>query len=258
MIGIVGYMSGGKTLTAVEIMMNKIAEGHIVCSNIILNCKGVTGYLNIPCVYWKQLYIQLTDNIGYNRIKEEDYYLYPIGTPRGSKDYNDRLVYIFLDEVSSVFDSITNSASSEIKRIAVWARHTEKRGQIVYLIMQFTSELHKRLRNHLTEIISCQNSSTMRLPIIHTKLPFFLRGYIVRTLYSGDGETVITNAKWSSIDTRLYTCYNTGQIVYGNLTGKSYKFIKYKKKEFNPWLKRLLLILVLGDIIFFLFSWLLF
>lgn len=133
MIGVIGYMSGGKSYFAVEHMLSRMREGHLVASNIVLNCQAVSDYLAIPCIWWKQLYYWLCDNPkGYHHLSVDDYESYPHGSPRGSKTYNQDICYIYLDEASSIFDSMTHSSDASIKKVATWCRHTEKRGQILF------------------------------------------------------------------------------------------------------------------------------
>lgn len=61
MVGVVGYMSSGKTYFAVEQMLRLMAANHTIVSNIRLNCAAVTEYLQVPCVLWKRLFYQLVD-----------------------------------------------------------------------------------------------------------------------------------------------------------------------------------------------------
>lgn len=240
-------MSGGKTYTAVTDMLFRLSGGHQVCTNIRLNCRSVTSFLGTSCINWKKNYFYLTEDKEelkqFHALSLSDYKNYPLGSPRGSLTYDRDMVYIYLDEVSSVFDSITHSSQSEIKEVATWARHTLKRGQMVILIMQFSSELHKRLRNHITEYWSCVNTSTLRVPVFNIRLPFFLRGYIVITKYLGDEETRVSASKWHPIDSRVFTCYNTAQIVYGGQIGTFYErgiidtsFTKPKREKELIWL----------------------
>lgn len=222
MIGITGNMSGGKTYTAVEIMLQRLRSSHRIITNVKLNCQGVTSYLCVPCVYWKRYYYYLEndDEItgGFNCLPLKNYNDYPTGSPRGSADYNERKVFIFYDEISSVFDSMTSSSDGGVQAVATWARHSEKRGQMIYLIMQFASELHKRLRVHITEYIHCTNSSSVLIPFIGCHLPKFLQGKIVRTHYMADAETRAGDNSWSVLNPDVYKCYNTGQIVIGHKT----------------------------------------
>lgn len=217
MIGIVGHMSSGKSYFAVEQMLKFLYFGHPVASNIRLNCKAVTEYLGIPCIDWKRLYFFICDNPSYyHEIQTSDYESYPTGSPRGSSDYNDRLAYIVLDEVSSIFDSMIHASDSSVQKVATWARHSRKRGQELLLIMQFSSELHKRLRKHITEYISCNNSNNLRIPLLGTGLPWFLRGMSVRQRFLPDEETPIGSSEWLTFRPEVYKCYNTAQIVVGH------------------------------------------
>lgn len=220
MVGIIGYMSGGKTYTAVEMMLNRLNSGHPVVSNIKLKCRETTSYLQIPCLEWKRLYFQLVDDSDwtgeYHTLPYSKYQDYPVGSPRGSATYEQDKVYIFIDEVSSLFDSMIAASNAGIQEVAAWARHTEKRGQMVYLIMQFQSELHKRLRVHVTQYIKCVNTSMMKIPLLGTHLPFFMQGLLVRTDWLPDMETMLGAATWSKYDPRVYNCYNTAQIVVGH------------------------------------------
>lgn len=108
MIGIIGYMSGGKSYTAVELLLGYLIRQHRVVTNIRLNCQAVTRYLDVPCCIWKQYYYFLTEDetdveTKYHHLSITDYHSWPNGVPRGSSDYEQKKVYIFLDEVSSLF-----------------------------------------------------------------------------------------------------------------------------------------------------------
>lgn len=216
MIGVTGYMSGGKSYFAVEHMLGQMFRGHRVVTNIKLCCQAVTEYLEIPCIVWKQLYYFLSDSpAGYHQLLISDYSSYPSGSPRGSPTYERDIVFVYLDEVSSIFDSMVHASDGGIQAVATWARHTEKRGIRIFLIMQFASELHKRLRVHITEYIACTNSSTVKLPLVGFGLPRFLQGMTIRSRYLPDGETQIGRAQWFQMRPIIYRCYKTAQIVVG-------------------------------------------
>lgn len=169
MIGIVGFMSGGKSYYAVEKILDLLLQNHTIVTNIVLNCQAVTQYLQVPCVLWKRLYYHLSDDAEYlsqghyHAIDLRDYENYPCGSPRGSSTYDADMVYVFLDEASSVFDSMVHASDSSIVKVATWARHTRKRGIEVVLLMQFPSELNKRLRVHIVEYVHCNNSGQQQV-----------------------------------------------------------------------------------------------
>lgn len=221
MVGIIGHMSGGKSYTSVSYMLRNLQEGHIVVSNIRLKCQGVSSFLNVPCLLWKRNYYYLreratpAEKLGYHELDLTDLDSWPCGSPRGSATYKQDLVYIYIDEASSVWDSLTSVQDKSIQKVATWARHSEKRGQILYLIAQFSSELHKRLRNHIREYVLCKNSAHVRLPIIRSRLPPFLRHFIITTVVSADEAEILESSKWTPINNKIYDCYDTGQIVVG-------------------------------------------
>lgn len=217
MIGITGYMSGGKSYFAVEHMLGQMYRGHRVVTNIQLQCRAVTDYLDLPCVIWKRLYYYLEEKpSGYHHLPLHDYEAYPNGSPRGSATYDRDMVYCYLDEASSIFDSMVHASDGGIRAVATWARHTEKRGIKIFLIMQFASELHKRLRVHITEYVACTNSGTIRLPLVGWGLPAPLRRMTIRSRYMSDGETQIGRAQWFVLRPIIYRCYRTSQIVVGS------------------------------------------
>lgn len=220
MIGVVGFMSSGKTYFAVEQMLFLLASNHTVVSNVRLKCQAVTKYLRVPCVMWKRLLYTLVDSdevqLAYHAVRIDDYWAYPQGSPRGSSDYDANMVYVFLDEASSVFDSMVQARDSNIVKVATWARQTRKRGIEVVLLMQFASELNKRLRTHIVEYIYCNNSNNIKLPVVGMGLPAFLRNMSVRQRYSSDGVTPIGDSVWRRFRSEIYDCYTTSAIVVGS------------------------------------------
>lgn len=220
MIGIVGNMSGGKSYSAVYDMLQRIRTGHVVVTNIILNFDAVSDYLGVDAAIWGRQYFRLVDDdeadSANHLLSNSDYESWPCGAPRGSPDYDRRMVYIYLDEVSSIFDAMTSGSSALIQRVAAWARHTEKRGQMLYLIMQFENELHKRLRVHITEYIFCRNMANLRVPILRCRLPKSLFSFIAQIHLAPDGETTLGTPNILPLDPRVFSCYSTSQIVVGS------------------------------------------
>lgn len=235
MVGIVGFMSGGKSYYAVEKILDLMSMNHTIVSNITLNCRAVTSYLQVPCVQWKQLYYFLSDDDkqlregGYHLLDLRNYDDYPCGSPRGSATYDRDMVYVFLDEASSVFDSMVNAHDSNIVKVAAWARHTRKRGIEVVLLMQFPSELNKRLRVHIVEYVHCNNSNNIRIPVVGTGLPGMLRNMSIRQRYASDLVTPIGDASWVRFRPEVYRCYNTSQIVVGG----NVSLVPHKKIDFS-------------------------
>lgn len=253
MIGIVGFMSGGKSYYAVEKILDLLLQNHTVVTNISLNCQAVTSYLQVPCVLWKRLYYYLSDdpdylNAGhYHVIDLRDYEHYPCGSPRGSATYDADMVYVFLDEASSVFDSMVHASDSGIVKVATWARHTRKRGIEVVLLMQFPSELNKRLRVHIVEYVHCNNSNNIKLPVVGLGLPAVLRNMSIRQRYASDLVTPIGDASWVRFRPSVYRCYNTAQIVVGSsMALMPHSTIDFSSRNFKLALTRLYLLLAIS------------
>lgn len=220
MIGIVGNMSGGKSYSAVLDILNRVREGHVIVTNIELNLEACGDYLGIDPVQLRPFVWRIVDDdvedLGDYQVRASDYDSWPCGSPRGSPTYERDLVYIYLDEVSSIFDAMTSGAAESIKSVAAWARHTEKRGQILYLIMQFENELHKRLRVHITEYIYCKNMSRVTIPVLRCHLPRALFNFIAQIHLMPDGETSLGSPGIVPLDKRVFACYKTAQIVVGS------------------------------------------
>lgn len=249
MIGIVGYMSGGKSYYAVEKILDLLSLNHTILTNINLNCQAVTSYLGVSCVLWKRLYYFLSDDATeiskgrYHVLDLRDYDNYPCGSPRGSATYDADMVYVFLDEASSVFDSMVTAADSSIKKVSAWARHTRKRGIEVVLLMQFPSELHKRLRIHIVEYIHCNNSNNIKLPVVGLGLPTFLCNLSIRQRYASDMVTPIGDASWCRFRPAVYRCYNTAQIVVGSsMALVPHATIDFQARDFSRLLSKFYLL----------------
>lgn len=219
MIGIIGNMSGGKSYSAVRIILDAFQGGHVVVTNIELDISACADYLGCAYADLRPFYWRIRDDdddLGEYEVHASDYESWPAGSLRGTSTYESDLVLIVLDEASSIFDAMTSGASAEIKKVASWARHTEKRGQMVYLIMQFENELHKRLRNHITQYIFCKNMSKVVVPIIRCHLPKSLFGFITQIHLMPDGETTLGTPDFVPLDSRVFRCYRTAQIVVGS------------------------------------------
>lgn len=211
-------MSGGKTYSAVRDMLERIRTGHIVVTNVELNLSACSDFLGVSVADLSNFYWRIRDDeddLGPNEVHVSDYDSWPCGSPRGSATYDSDLVYIYLDEASSIFDAMTSGASESIKKVAAWARHTEKRGQMLYLIMQFENELHKRLRVHITEFIYCKNMSKVVVPILRCHLPKFASNFVSQIHLLPDGETSLGSPDFVPLDSRIFACYRTAQIVVG-------------------------------------------
>lgn len=125
--GIYGHLGGGKTLTAAELSVEFLRLGWSVSSNIRL--------YNISDLKGKYTFIDDFSTV--------DPWDLPCGASRGSRDSFRSVIVI--DEVAEFFDQYSSS-SPLLKRFLSWLRHSSKRGQFVFLIVQQPEFVAKSLR----------------------------------------------------------------------------------------------------------------
>lgn len=168
--GIYGLLGGGKTLTAVEIAMSFLDKGNPVSTNIQLR----NGYEK----YEKYHFIPSLDGLNWWEL--------PQGAPRGS---NSRLKSaIIIDECAEWFDQFT-STSPVLKMFLSWLRHSSKRGQYIFLIVQKPEFLAKSLRLLVSYWVCCKDYASWRFPVIRITIPF-MSNYVDRRLFDSHGELV--------------------------------------------------------------------
>lgn len=148
--GIYGALGGGKTLTAVEIALWALRQKYDVISNIEIDTKSP-----------QYRYIEDVNTI--------DWWKLPCGAPRGSDDPH--RACIIIDECAEFFDQFSTTSSS-LKNFLSWLRHSSKRGQMVFLIVQQPEFIAKSLRLIINRWIVCVDMDAFRLPVLRLKIPF--------------------------------------------------------------------------------------
>lgn len=151
--GIYGHLGGGKSLTAVEIAVWALRKGWTVVSNIEL----------FHVEHFSGQYVFLRDLDGV------DFWQLPCGAPRGSPD--PFRVCIVIDECAEFFDQFS-SRSPVLTAFLSWLRHSSKRGQNVFLIVQQPEFIAKSLRLLVNKWICCVDMAQFRLPMLRLKIPF--------------------------------------------------------------------------------------
>lgn len=178
--GIYGHLGGGKTLTAVEIMHHALTRlGATVVSNVQLR--------NIPpdCQV-RYHFIDDFASLGDSSDDGSGYWSLPQGSPRGSGG-SDRSI-IVIDEVAEFFDQYSSS-SHQLKQFTSWLRHSSKRGQWVFLIVQQPEFIAKSLRKLINSWIMCDDLDNYRIPGVRIRLPF-LSGFVRRLVLDRYGNTI--------------------------------------------------------------------
>ena len=191
--GIWGHLGGGKTLTAVDIMLHALQVGWSVTSNVKL------VHL-LPSSSGRYTYVEDFAN--------QDFWALPQGAPRGSADpYRSCIV---IDECAEFFDQYS-STSPQVKSFLSWLRHSSKRGQFVFLIVQQPEFIAKALRLLVNKWIVCFDLEQVRLPIIRIRLPF-CGGFVARKVFDRWGNNISRGLCMANkIDIGYY--YSTSQCL---------------------------------------------
>lgn len=227
--GIYGHLGGGKTLTAVEISLWALSQGWSVVSNVELfhveHSKG--NYKYIP------------------DIADVDFWLLPCGAPRGSNDkYRSVIV---LDECAEFFDQYSGNAPI-VKNFLSWLRHSSKRGQFVFLIVQQPEFINKSLRLLVNKWIVCQDMEQFYMPLLHLRIPF-TRDLVWRRMFDKYGNLI--SRGWNFADKRVIgRFYNTAQSIA--LQGRGTDYVEQNENVsyvLAPLLK-LILVLELAKLFF--------
>lgn len=151
--GIYGHLGGGKTLTAVEIILFSLSLGWKVSTNIRV----------FHISRFQENYQFIED------FAEVDFWSLPVGAPRGSSDTFRSCIVI--DECAEFFDQYSSN-SPQVKKFLSWLRHSSKRGQFVFLIVQQPEFIAKSLRLLINKWICCLDMYQLRLPFLHIRPPF--------------------------------------------------------------------------------------
>lgn len=177
--GITGNLGGGKSLTAVYFMVNAIRDGYFVVTNITLDIDRICR----ECGEWaRDLYMHVSlddDSI--------DPYKFPCGDPRGSGGR--RRVLCVFDECAEWFDQYANAKDRKIQRLWSWLRHSSKRSQDVFLIIQRPEYMHKVLRILVARWLQVNDMAVWRIPILRAKMPF-CSGLVVVAPFDRTGQRV--------------------------------------------------------------------
>lgn len=223
--GITGNLGGGKSLTAVYFMVNAIRSGYFVVSNITLDIDLICRQSG---EWVRDLYLHVSlDDLSVDPFK------FPCGDPRGHGGR--RRVLCVFDECAEWFDQYANAKDPRIQRLWSWLRHSSKRSQDVFLIVQRPDYLHKVLRILVARWLQVNDLAVWRLPLVKMKLPF-MGGFVVAAPFDRTGQRVghsyfIRKAVWG----RYYDtaeCLNSDGAAYASV----YSVDRKVKPSRLPWI----------------------
>lgn len=190
--GIYGHLGGGKTLTAVDLSLEFLKLNWIITSNISIK---------VPERYKKQ-YTFIED------FETVDFWKLPVGAPRG--DPSSFRSVIIVDEAAEFFDQYSSFAANS-KRFLSWLRHSSKRGQFVFLIIQHPDFLNSNLRKLIHKWIVCDDMEQLRFPIIKCRLPF-CKNFVARRLFDKYGNLLSRGFNFAT-KSEIGKYYDTAQSI---------------------------------------------
>ena len=187
--GIYGHLGGGKSLTAVELSLNFLRLGWSVTSNILIRSKSP-----------KYRFIE--------DFQDVDFWSLPCGAPRGSDDPYRSVIVV--DECAEFFDQYSSN-SPYLKSFLSWLRHSSKRGQFVFLIVQKPEFISKSLRLLINKWIVCDDMEQFRLPYFKCRIPF-TKGFVARRIFDRYGNLLSRGFNFAS-KSDIGRFYDTSQSI---------------------------------------------
>ena len=215
--GITGNLGGGKSLTAVWFAVRAIQSGYFVVSNITLRESSLRRYVGDYAVNLYQ-HVSLDD-------PTFDPFKLPCGSPRGRG--GDKRVLVIFDECAEWIDQYSSAKDPRISRFWSWLRHTSKRSQDVFIIVQRPDYLNKVVRILISRWIMVADLQTYRLPVLRCRFPF-MGGYVMRNVYDRSGVRIggvsfISKSRWGLF-------YDTAECL--NSEGAQYN-VEYFRPRFK-------------------------
>ena len=186
-------------MTAVELSLNFLRHGWSVTSNILIRSQSP-----------KYRFIE--------DFQDVDFWSLPCGAPRGSDDPYRSVIVV--DECAEFFDQYSSN-SPYLKSFLSWLRHSSKRGQFVFLIVQKPEFISKSLRLLINKWIVCDDMEQFRLPYFKCRIPF-TKGYVARRIFDRYGNLLSRGFNFAS-KSDIGRFYDTSQSIA--LQGRQNDFI---------------------------------
>lgn len=234
--GITGNLGGGKSLTAVQFAVDAMSRGFFVASNISIDQNQVATHYGD---FTRQLYLHISlDDPTF------DPFQIPCGSPRGSG--GKKRVLVILDECAEWVDQYSSAKDPRISRLWSWLRHSSKRSQDVFIVVQRPDYLNKVIRILISRWIWVNDLATYRIPVLKLRFPF-CAGYVMRNIFDGQKNRIgsvsfASKSYWGRF-------YNTAECL--NADGSTYNTeyeVPEVKRTGRFWV---VLILVVSQIILY-------
>ena len=243
---VTGHIGGGKTLLLVHDILERLARGGRVWTNIVLHvdkcsqyCKAVYG--RVPD--WESQFTLLPDTF-------DDKALIELLEDCSDIEAGGMLV---IDEVAEYWASSEKSAKDLSRSITRLLRQSRKIKLDVYLVGQDFNQLQaslRRLVQRQTDTRDMKLFTAWGIPFgAITPWRFFHRQRIIDSV---SGREV--NIRWWRKDVRLYDCYNTRQFLGGSIVGGGSASVNRPRRISRRVSIRLVLVALHGLMIFSVFS----
>ncbi len=200
--GIIGLLGGGKTLTAVSIIIDNLDVGNYIITNIVLNDAELTKRYGGE--EWRKL-------VEYVDVETADPHEWISGSPRGSGGC--KRVLVVLDEVAEWFNQYKSGQDFKVQRFFSWLRHSSKRGQDVFFIIQDEKFLTKSIRSLVNQWLVAADLQVVKVPAIRMRLPPFFWPYCWIRIFDRNGKLTSTA---NFVKKKYYgKFYDTAQLLSG-------------------------------------------
>lgn len=193
---VTGKLGAGKSLLAVQRMIDYAAEGRKVASNFEIDFSKLAKNPNSKL---SQSFITVLPSIP----TSQD--LISLGDGGKTEDTAGALV---LDECGAFLNSRTWN-DNDRHNVITWLLHARKRKWDVFLIVQHERMLDKQIRDALAEyVVTVRRTDRMKIPFTPIRMP---RMHIGIVRYGLDANSFVAE-RWITRGSDPMLCYNTHQI----------------------------------------------
>jgi len=208
-----GLKGGGKTYSAVLRMMEYVARGGCVYSNIAIREWPWTDLERN--VTHKGLRFVLKKRYGWDlqegqivRISDEDMESVHTRIPRGSWQ---RPVLVVIDEALSHYNTLDQGQDNKqrLRKFLDWVQHARKLKIDLLFIVQMAEELNVRIRNKVENIVWWRDLGKMYVKGI--KVPWPLSKFFTGDVFDRWGKVFQGHRIWETKDPDVYGCYDTDE-----------------------------------------------
>ncbi len=200
-----GLVGGGKTLSAVEWILEHISKGGSCVTNIQLDIKECKRYVQIQYGWKLQegqiIYIPVEVFIDISKPLHQHFHC-------GTREMP---VLVVLDECSEILDAHQRLAKGQgdgLKEFMSFCRQHRKHNIDMILITQSPSYVVKRVRELAAFWWKFMDMGTMRMPGLQIPMPYPISKFVRQVQFDSSGKLKV-KGKWMLKDPSMFKCYKT-------------------------------------------------